>query len=239
MDHDIDLVLAHAKEPARFDNFEAFVHHRGRINGDAVSHAPVGMRKRLFDPDVRQRGQRRLSKRTARRGQDQPPHFSACSATQALMHGVVFAIYGKKFAPGLFCRGHHQFARRDKDLFVRKRDRLSLLDRFVSRFQPDDAHCCRDHDVYPWVCSGRQQSFTAMVNLRGRRDSLFAQHPRQLISPLRIPDGDDFRVVPLDLPDQLFQVGSRRQRDHTKPLRQSLHHRKALPPNRSARTQNG
>ncbi len=201
MNYYVDLVRAHAKEPARFNDFESFVHHRGRINGDAVSHAPVGMRKRLFDRDVRQRGQRRLSKRTARRGEDQPPHFPACSATQALMHGIVLAVHGQQFAPGFFCRGHHQFARRDENLFVRKRDRLSHLDGFVSRLQTDDAHCRGDHDVRLGMRSGRQHSFAAMVNLRERRDSLFAQLPRQLIGPLRIPDGDDFRVVPLDLPD--------------------------------------
>src|SRR5260370_1112882 len=41
MHDDVNLVRAHAKEPARFDDFEAFVHHRRGINGDAVSHAPV------------------------------------------------------------------------------------------------------------------------------------------------------------------------------------------------------
>src|SRR5437879_1410262 len=43
--------------------------------------------------------------------------------------------------------------------------------------------------------------------------------------------------MPLNLSAQLFKVASRRQRNHTKPVRQSLHHRKALPPNRSRRTQ--
>ena len=129
MDHDVDLLRAHAEEPASFDNFEAFVHHSGGIDSDAISHAPVGMGKSLLGGDVCQRRQRRLSKRTARRRQDQPPHFPVCSAPQTLMHGVVFAIHGQEFAPGFSGRGHHKLARRDQDLFVRQRNRLSDLRR--------------------------------------------------------------------------------------------------------------
>ena len=87
--------------------------------------------------------------------------------------------------------------------------------------------------------SYRQHSFAAVVNLRERRDSLLPQQPRQLVSPLGISNRDDFQVVPLDLAEQLFEVGSSRQRDDTEPLRQSLHDRKALPPNRPGRAQNG
>src|SRR2546422_6480716 len=94
MNYHVDLVRAHPKEPACFDDFEAFVHHRGRINGDAVSHAPVGMRKRLFDRDVRQRGQRRLSKRTARRRSEEHT-----SELQSRLHLVCRLLLEKKKCP--------------------------------------------------------------------------------------------------------------------------------------------
>src|SRR5260370_20131174 len=197
------------------------------------------MGKRLFGGGIRQRRQRRLSKRTARRRQHQPPHFSVCSATQALMHGVVFAIHGQQFPSGFFRRGHHQLARRHKNLFVRKRNRFSQLHRFISRFQPDNAHRGGYHHVCLRMRSDRQHSSLAVVDLRNPCNSLLAQQPRQLVSPPGIPNRNDLRVVPLDLPDQLFQVSSRRQRDDAKLPRQSLDDRNALPPNRSRRTQNG
>src|SRR5260370_16679213 len=101
MHHHIDLIRAHAKQPTRLNNLETLIHHRRRIDSDAVAHPPVRMRQRLFGRDVGQRRQRGLSKRPARRCQHQPPHFSVCSAAQALMHGVVFAIHGQKLPPPL------------------------------------------------------------------------------------------------------------------------------------------
>ena len=53
MDDNVDLVGADTEEPAGFDDLEAFVHHGGGINGDAVAHAPVGMGEGLFDGNVR------------------------------------------------------------------------------------------------------------------------------------------------------------------------------------------
>ncbi len=82
------------------------------------------------------------------------------------MHRVVFAIHGKKFAPGFFCRGHHQLTRSDQNLLVRKRHRLSQLHCFVSRFQPHDAHRRRYNDVRLGVRPDHEHSFALVVNLR-------------------------------------------------------------------------
>jgi hypothetical protein len=79
--------------------------------------------------------------------------------------------------------------------------------------------------------SDGQHSFPAMVNRGERRDSLSAQERRKLIGLHRVADRDYFRPVPLDLPDQLFEVAPSRERNDAKSPGQSLYHRKALSAN--------
>src|SRR5260370_2197985 len=100
MDDNIHLVRAHAKKPASLDYLETLVHHRCGIDGDAVSHAPVGMRESLLGSDVRQPSEERLSKRTAGRGQNHPTNFSVYSAAEELMHSILLAVHGKECPPG-------------------------------------------------------------------------------------------------------------------------------------------
>src|SRR5271169_4238596 len=83
----------------------------------------------------------------------------------------------------------------------------------------------------------RQHALASVVNLRKSRDSLLAQLPRKLVSLLCLSNRNNLRFVPLDLSEQLFEIPSRGKPNHTKSLRQSLHYRKALPPNRTRRTQ--
>src|SRR5260370_36222783 len=106
MNDDVDLVRAHAKKPARLDHFKTLVHHRCRIDGNAVSHAPVGVRESLLGSDVCQPSEGRLSKRPARGGQKHAANFSVYSAAQALIDSIVLAIYGPQITPNRFRRGH-------------------------------------------------------------------------------------------------------------------------------------
>src|SRR5690606_26581690 len=50
MHDDLDLVVADAKEPVRLDNFESFVHHGRRIDGDLSPHRPGWMLQRVGGP---------------------------------------------------------------------------------------------------------------------------------------------------------------------------------------------
>jgi len=43
VDDDVDLVGFEVEEPFGFDDFEAFVHHRGGVDGDFGAHIPVGV----------------------------------------------------------------------------------------------------------------------------------------------------------------------------------------------------
>src|SRR5271169_29070 len=75
MDDDVDLIGAHSEQPAGFDDLETFVHHGGGIDGDAVAHLPVRMRKGLFCRDARELREGRFAERAAGRGEDQAANF--------------------------------------------------------------------------------------------------------------------------------------------------------------------
>src|SRR5437879_13092948 len=107
MDYYINLVRLDAEQPSRLDDLEAFVHHRGGIDRDAIAHSPVWVRERLLRRNALQRSEWRLSKRSARSRQPKAPPFAALSAAQTLVYGVVLAIHGKQLAPGFLHRGHH------------------------------------------------------------------------------------------------------------------------------------
>ena len=70
MDDDIDLVGTDVEKPAGLDDLETFVHHGGGIDGDAVAHAPVGMREGLLGSDGAELAERRFAEGAAGGGED-------------------------------------------------------------------------------------------------------------------------------------------------------------------------
>ena len=155
------------------------------------------------------------------------------------MHRIVFAVHRQQFAPGCFCRSHHQLTRCDENFLVRKRDHLPELHRLVGRFQPNNANRSGNDQFRFRVGPHSEHSFAAMVNLRKLRHAFFAQQLRQVVGPLGVSHRNDLRLMPLDLACQFFQIRSGGQRDDAKTAGQRLHHRETLPPDRTGRTQNG
>src|SRR6266446_4689771 len=95
MDYYINLIRLNTEQPSRLDDFKTFVHHRGGINRDAIAHSPVWVRERLFRRDALQRSEWRLSKRSARSGEHQPPHLAVLSAAQTLLERVLVPLHGR------------------------------------------------------------------------------------------------------------------------------------------------
>ena len=54
MHNDLDLVQIHTEQPLYVHDFQAFVHQRGRINGDLPSHGPVGMLQSILHLNILQ-----------------------------------------------------------------------------------------------------------------------------------------------------------------------------------------
>ncbi len=57
MNDDIDAVGLHIELPTGLDDFQALIHHRRRVDGDFLSHLPVGMLQGLRNADFIQSAQ--------------------------------------------------------------------------------------------------------------------------------------------------------------------------------------
>ena len=107
------------------------------------------MRQGLFRRHVFKIGKRRLPKGATTGCEHQSQHFAVRSAAQTLVDGAVSAVHRQQFAlPALFAAAitTSSPAVTRTSLFG-ERDGLTQLDRFVSGFEPDDAHGCGNNDV--------------------------------------------------------------------------------------------
>ena len=92
-------IVRKIEQPVRLDHLEAFVHQRGRIDGDLAAHPPRRMAQRVLRRDAFERRGRHLAKRPARRRQDDASHLLAPPAVQTLMDGVVLAVDRQNATP--------------------------------------------------------------------------------------------------------------------------------------------
>ncbi len=161
------------------------------------------------------------------------------SATQALVNGVVLAIYRQQFFASLVRGGHHQFTGGNQHFLVGKRDSLTELHCLVSSFKSHHTNRGGNHNVSTRMGANRKHAFAAMMNLRKFLNSLLAQPCREGICLLGIPHRHQFRLITHNLPHEFIQVAARGQRNHAKSGSQRIHYRQALAANRTGRTKNG
>ena len=115
----------------RLNNFQAFVHQRGRIDRDAATHPPDGVFQCQLWSDRAESPLRGLQEWASRRRQNQPPHFVPVTGTQALMDRAMLAVDREYVhSPGAG-RLHHELSRRDQRFFVRQSHRFSGADRLI------------------------------------------------------------------------------------------------------------
>ena len=135
MDDDVERVVGHAEQRVRLDELEALVEQEGRVDGDAIAHAPhrVGQ-------DVRGRRVGPVgapAQRAARGGEDQagdrPP---GSESGQALEQPGVLAVDGQDGRAGGTGTRSHELAGEDQALLVGERERRSRLDRAERRGKP-------------------------------------------------------------------------------------------------------
>ncbi len=167
----------HAEEPVRFDDFEAFVHQGGGIDGDALAHLPIWMRQGLFWCDARKFRERQFAKRATRGGEDQAADFGGFPAAQALVNGVVFAVDRQQRDFAALYGGHDHFAGGDQNFFVGQRDVFAELDRFVGGGQADHADGGGDYDFGVGMGGDTIHAFRAEQNFRHRQACCFRSGP--------------------------------------------------------------
>lgn len=162
-----------------------------------------------------------------------------CTAAQALVHGIVFAIDGQESFTGFVRSGHHQLAGRDENFLVRKSNRLAKFYGFVSGGQPHHTDGSRNDDVCARVHPNCHHASGAVVNLGKLTDSLFVEARSERIRLLRICHRDKFWLVALDLTDKFIDIISRCEGHNAKARRQRIHYAEALAANRACRTKDG
>jgi len=140
VDQHRNLINGHLKQPMSFQNFKSLVHHRSRINGDAVSHSPGRVVQSHFWSDGVHFLFRKSAERTTRSGQDDPTHFRFAARPQTLMNGIMLAVNRDNIHTSLFGGFLDEVSSYNKDFFVCQRHGLSGKNRFVGRNESRDSH---------------------------------------------------------------------------------------------------
>src|ERR1051326_2216438 len=122
MNNDVDPRRFEAEKPARLDDFEPFVHHGRRIDGDLRPHFPVRVFERLLDRDPVEAFERCSQERPARGGEDDLLDVFGPVALQALKDRAVLAVYWKKPHAALVRLADEDLAGHHKGFFVRERE---------------------------------------------------------------------------------------------------------------------
>jgi len=239
MDDDIDLIGAKTEEPAGFDNFKAFVHHRGGIDGDAVAHAPVGVGEGLVDGDVGKLRERSFAKWAAGSGEDDAADFIAGADAETLVDGVVLGIDGKEFFAGFSGSGHDQFTGGDEDFFVGESDGAAEFDGFVSGFEADHAYGGGENDFGGGMSADGEHAFAPVMDGGERRIIGFTEAASEFVGEFFIGDGDHFGAVAQDLGEQLVEIGAGGEGHDFQSIGLRLNHGESLTANGAGRPEDG
>src|SRR5580704_12192977 len=128
MDDYFDLIETDPEKPAGFDDFEAFVHHGGGVDGDALAHDPGWVFEGLLRGDVVEGGERGVAEGATGGGEPDLLHFCRRSAAHALVDGIVLGVNGEEGYVVFLCGGDDELAGSDEALFVGEADGLAGAD---------------------------------------------------------------------------------------------------------------
>ena len=129
---------------------------------------------------------REVAKRSARRGENQPPDLAPVTAVQALVDGVVLAV-DRENRHAAAARGlRHQRARHDQHFLVGERDRLARFDRREHGLEASGPGRRADHDVDVGMRRHRHQTFGAAGHRRRARPAPHAARSRSTASAVAI-----------------------------------------------------
>ncbi len=88
--------LRNIEEPAGFNDFQPFVHQRGRVDGNLGAHFPIGMLQRALRRDVLQLLlASEAPERSSGRGENQAADVFTPMAFERLEDGAVFTVDGE------------------------------------------------------------------------------------------------------------------------------------------------
>ena len=232
-DH-MDPLRLHVEEPLGLDDFETFVHHGCRVDGDLRPHVPVGVLQcevlsgRLDPRPVPG------AERAARSREMDARKRVPLRGLQALENGGMLGVHRKDLHAVLAGLRHDDGSRGDERLFIGKGDVFTGPDGGQRGPEPAEAHHRGDDDVHALSCHQVAGGIDAGVHFRGVPDEgvphrIVFRHVTddrvrngKLVGLFRKERGvasrrDDFHLEPVRmLPDHVQRLaadGSRRPED--------------------------
>ena len=119
------------KKPMRFNNFQAFVHQSGGVDGDPPPHLPDGMLQRLLGCQAVKSLARSVKKWTAGRRQDDAADFPLQPGAQTLVNRRVFAVNRQDLDGALAGGARYQLSRHHQHFLRSQPNPLAGQDRLV------------------------------------------------------------------------------------------------------------
>ena len=161
MNDHLNAVVLHAEKPLGFHDLQRLVEQGGAVDGDFLTHDPVGMLQRLCLGGAADGGFIPRAERPAGAGQDDLVDGIARRTLQTLENGAVLAVHRQEGMlarlPGCF---HHQMAAGDQCFFIGQQHPFVLKEGFQYAFQARHAHHGHQHIVAVRLC-GQRQTFRA------------------------------------------------------------------------------
>ena len=201
MHQNVDLIGRQRKQVRGFDDFKPLVHHRGGIDGDLLSHAPVRVFQRLRQCRLLDIGAGPCPERSTGGGDDDTNQLCSIARAQRLKQRVMLGISGQNAGPGFRRALHEEIACANKAFLVGKRNRRAAVHSRERRLQSgsttDGGHdpirrACRSFNNRAFAraafgaCAGQGIfQLRKAIGIGDRRKSR-AKFPRQLRQPLHI-----------------------------------------------------
>ena len=153
MNDHLNAVVLHAEKPLGCHDLQRLVEQGGAVDGDFLTHDPVGMLQRLCLGGAADGGFIPRAERPAGAGQDDLVDGIARRTLQTLENGAVLAVHRQEGMlarlPGCF---HHQMAAGDQCFFIGQQHPFVLKEGFQYAFQARHAHHGHQHIVAVRLC---------------------------------------------------------------------------------------
>ena len=163
--HYLDLIQIYLKQPFCFHNLKTLIYQCSRINGNLLSHCPVGMLQGIFHFYLFQICSLLSTERTTGRSNQQFINLLMMFSVQRLEDGAVFTVHRQDPDIMFFRQRHNNMSGSHQSLFICQGNILACPDCFYGRTDTDHSHNSSYQNFYLWQCGYLNQAIHACYNL--------------------------------------------------------------------------